>query len=362
MVFFQVCDLVTCDVSDEVGREIDQLEVEVQISIWRAATPPSFWFPYGYSFEFHSQLFAIVGNCWFEFVEELSLQNPFEPSEVVPAVWVELNNFFVEVDLQRPVFTELEVLPQYEKTSGVFHFMRLLANLVCSDLGFSIESTIKLEEKICGLMIKVISFDLDGTLIDWTFAESLWFDGISRLYAERWGLNPEKARQEITRRYDKVGMGRLEWYDIKYWWKEFGLSGSCMDLVEQCRSNVRTYPEVHEVLEKLHRRFKLMVITNGARELAEVEIEQVGLKDYIDWMFSATSDFGLVKKTGEFYSKVLKAVGVSPAEVAHVGDNWIFDYLAPREAGIKAFFLDRDGKQSGEFVVRDLREFSCPLL
>jgi len=318
--------------------------------------------PYGYSFEFHSQLSAVVGNRWFEFFEEFSLQDSFEPSEVVPAAWVELDNFFVEVDLQRFVFTELEAFPQYEKTSGVFHFMRSLANSVRSGLGFSIESTIKLEEKIRGLMIKVISFDLDGTLIDWTFAESLWFDGISRLYAERWGLKPEKARQEITRRYDGVGMEKLEWYDINYWWKEFGLGGSWMDLVEQCRSNVRTYPEVHEVLEKLHRRFKLMVITNGARELAEVEIEQADLKDYIDWTFSATSDFGLVKKTGEFYLKILKAVGVSPAEVVHVGDKWIFDYLAPREAGIRAFFLDRDGKQSGEFVVRNLREFSRQLL
>ena len=211
-------------------------------------------------------------------------------------------------------------------------------------------------------MIKVVSFDLDGTLIDWTFANSLWFEGISKRYAERWRLGQEEALREITRRYDGVGMERLEWYDIDYWWKEFELGESWKDLVEQCRSNVRAYPEVHEVLEELHRRFKIMVITNGARELAEVEIEQAGLKGYFDKMFSATSDFGLVKKTGEFYSDILKEIGTSPAEVVHIGDNWVFDYLAPREAGIRAFFLDRDGKQSGDFVVRDLKEFSRQLI
>jgi len=211
-------------------------------------------------------------------------------------------------------------------------------------------------------MIKVVSFDLDGTLIDWTFANSLWFEGISKRYAERWRLSQEEALREITRRYDGVGMERLEWYDIDYWWKEFELGESWKDLVEQCRSNVRAYPEVHEVLEELHRRFKIMVITNGARELAEVEIEQAGLKGYFDKMFSATSDFGLVKKTGEFYSDILKEIGTSPAEVVHIGDNWVFDYLAPREAGIRAFFLDRDGKQSGDFVVRDLKEFSRQLI
>jgi putative hydrolase of the HAD superfamily len=211
-------------------------------------------------------------------------------------------------------------------------------------------------------MRKVISFDLDGTLIDWTFADSLWFEGISKCYAERWGLSQEEALREIRRRYDGVGLERTEWYDINYWWREFELGGRWRDLVERCRSNVRTYPEVHEVLEELHRRFELIVITNGMRELAEVEVEQAGLKGYFDRMFSATSDFGLVKKTGKFYLDIMKVLGISPQEVVHVGDNWVFDYLAAREAGIKAFFLDRDGKQEGKFVVKDLREFSRRLV
>ncbi len=211
-------------------------------------------------------------------------------------------------------------------------------------------------------MIKVISFDLDGTLINWDFANSLWFRGMSRRYAQRWGMDPEKALREITRRYDGVGMERVEWYDIGYWWREFDLPGDWRKLVAECRHEVKTYPEVHEVLEKLSRRFDVIVITNGSRELAEVEIEQSGIGRYLKRVFSATSDFGLVKKTGAFYSDVLKRMDVSPGETVHVGDNWVFDYLAPRETGIKAFFLDRDGKRSGADVVRNLREFSSAVL
>ena len=211
-------------------------------------------------------------------------------------------------------------------------------------------------------MTRIVSFDLDGTLIDWAFADSFWFDCMARLYAERWGVGYPEARKEVRRRYEEVGMDNIKWYNIEYWWKEFGFAGHWDSLIKECRPKVRPYPDSRETLEKLHGKFKLIVITNGVRELAEVEVEESGFKGYFDRVFSATTDFGLVKKTGEFYLSVLKEIGASPAEVVHVGDNYAFDYLAPREAGIQAFFLDREGKQSGDFVVRDLKEFARRLL
>ena len=54
-------------------------------------------------------------------------------------------------------------------------------------------------------------------------------------------------------------------------------------------------------------------------------------------------------------------MGVEPEEVAHVGDSWDFDYIAAREAGIRAFYLDRNGKAEGQDVVRDLGEFEARL-
>lgn len=205
---------------------------------------------------------------------------------------------------------------------------------------------------------RIISLDLDGTLINWDFADALWFQGMAELYARRWGMGMSEAMEEIRRRYDEVGMERLEWYDINYWWRKFDLPGHWMDLVERCRHRIRTYPEVGEVLGRLGEVCdRIVVVTNGSRELSEIELRQSGLDRYVDRLFSVTSDFGQVKKNGSAYVRVLKEMGASPEDVVHVGDNWLFDYLAPREAGITAYFLDREGARSGDNVVRDLVEF-----
>ena len=211
-------------------------------------------------------------------------------------------------------------------------------------------------------MIKVVSFDLDGTLVDWSFTDAFWFDCIPRLYAQRWGLGQGEALKEVRRQYDEAGLDRLEWYDIGYWWARFDLPGDWKQLLKECRSKVRAYPDALPALEALRGKYRLIVISNATRELAEVEVEHGGLKGYIKRVFSATSDFKVVKKTGEFYLQVLKEIGVTPVEVVHVGDNYAFDYMAAREAGIRAYFLDRSGKHSGSFVVKDLKEFAQKLV
>jgi putative hydrolase of the HAD superfamily len=63
-----------------------------------------------------------------------------------------------------------------------------------------------------------------------------------------------------------------------------------------------------------------------------------------------------VKKTAEFYQKVCDILNVDPQEIIHVGDHYDFDYLVPRRLGIQAFYLDRFGKQEGEFVLRSLKD------
>ena len=70
-----------------------------------------------------------------------------------------------------------------------------------------------------------------------------------------------------------------------------------------------------------------------------------------------------MKKTIGFYRRICQILGANPDEIVHVGDHYEFDYLVPRELGIQAFYLDRTAKkESGDFILRDLRELEKRLL
>jgi putative hydrolase of the HAD superfamily len=206
------------------------------------------------------------------------------------------------------------------------------------------------------VVLKYISFDMDGTLVDPVFTDFVWGQGIPRLYAEKVGLPFEAAKAFVEREYQNVGEGAIEWYDIKYWFRFFQLEQSWKNLMKQFVDKIRVYPDVNHILDRLKDTFQLILTSNAGREFIEVEMEATGLGRYFDQIFSATSDFGVVKKTIEFYQRICQILGASPQEIVHIGDHYEFDYLVPRRLGIHAFYLDRSGEKRGEFVLRNLGE------
>jgi HAD superfamily hydrolase (TIGR01549 family) len=205
-------------------------------------------------------------------------------------------------------------------------------------------------------MPKIISFDMDGTLVDAEFTDWVWGHGIPTLYAERAGLSFEEAKAFVTKEYLKVGEGAIEWYDIKYWFRFFQLEESWKRVMERYTDKIKVYPDVHQLLEGLGPRFPLVLTSNAGREFINIEMEATGLAGYFCRIFSATSDFGQVKKTAGFYERICQILEAKPQEIVHVGDHYEFDYLVPRSLGIHAFYLDRLGEQKGAFIISDLRD------
>jgi putative hydrolase of the HAD superfamily len=203
-------------------------------------------------------------------------------------------------------------------------------------------------------MIRFISLDMDGTLVNSRFVEKVWMEGMPRLYAEKSGLDFAAAKEYVVGEYMKVGSDHLEWYDLRYWIDKFELNIGRDELLELYEDEIETYPEVQEALDILAESYNLVVTSNAAREFIDIELD--GLSDYFCETFSATSDFREVKKSPLLYSAVCAALGAKPFEVMHIGDHYNYDYESPLQAGLDALFLDRKSMRSGSEVVGDLRE------
>jgi putative hydrolase of the HAD superfamily len=208
--------------------------------------------------------------------------------------------------------------------------------------------------------IRVVSFDMEGTLVDHAYSKQIWEGDIPALYAEAHGLPLEEARKRVLAEYAEVGEGKPEWYDMGYWWRRLGLPHYWRDLPKRRKSECNVYPDVQTALTRLGKRYSLIVSSNTIREFLKIQLECI---DYpFSKIFSAPTDFQAVKKAPDFYQRVCDELGIAPTELAHVGDHEEFDYIAPKKLGVKAYHLDRTGTLTGEDVVHSLNEFAARLL
>jgi 5'-nucleotidase len=208
-------------------------------------------------------------------------------------------------------------------------------------------------------MKKVISFDLDGTLVDIEFGNKVWHEGIGGKFAQTYGLDPEHGQEMVCKAYAAIGDRNLLWYDIDYWLKRFNLPVTAAELLDAYAGLIRLLPHVREVLDALAGRYNLVIASNAARLFVEKELEQTGIGPFFTKVISATTDYGMVKKDAAFFRRLCSELGVGAEEIVHVGDHPTFDLDVPLQFGIEAYCVVGQRESSvvqSERVIHDLRE------
>lgn len=184
---------------------------------------------------------------------------------------------------------------------------------------------------------RIISFDVEGTLVTHHFTRYVWQSAVPRLYARRHGLTLEEAEATVLSEYLSIGMGRSEWFDIDYWLRRFGL-GEPEPLIETHRPLIEYYPEVMRVLDALAGRYTLVAASSTPLRFLHYILHDI--EHRFSGVFSATSRFGKTKDP-EFFSWMCTELNVGAADVVHIGDSWKGDYLSASAAGMVALYLER---------------------
>jgi putative hydrolase of the HAD superfamily len=217
--------------------------------------------------------------------------------------------------------------------------------------------------------IKTIFFDAAGTLIHLTKSVGHHYayigeriglrldrDALDKAFAACWKATPQRPVIEGPRDDDDKG-----------WWRD--LVNRVLDRVAPRLAELDRdaffeavyghfaepgvwdlYPEVIEVVDGLHSRFQIAVISNFDGRL-RVILEHLGVSKFFAHVF-LSSELGADKPDPEIYRRGLRLSGARPNETLHVGDDPVRDWDGASAAGLEVFRLERPRNS-----LRDLLSF-----
>lgn len=173
----------------------------------------------------------------------------------------------------------------------------------------------------------VVSLDLCGTIADCSGYDDLWYKIIPGLYSKRRGTGFEESVKKFRESYRSIGPSSLNWYRPSYWINKFSL-----DMAEYKKALSGIYVNVSESqVSRLREKYRVILTTNVAKEVLELT---VNLKLF-DGIYSCV-DMGMPRKDETFWKMVISGENEMPYRIFHLGDDYVYDYLIPSMAGIRA--------------------------
>ena len=182
---------------------------------------------------------------------------------------------------------------------------------------------------------KVVSLDLDGTVVQRQFDYCLWgeegYEGILwQMVGKHLGISTRDAYSQSLDALPTVPRGTIS---IQAWIDHYGLPFSERDVVAAVPEKVKVYPDYPRLRELLQGR-RVILATESSGAVLERKLRETGIQEDFDQVYVAES-----LKSPEFYRSVAMEEGVHPEEIVHIGDSFAKDVISARRAGLRSYFL-----------------------
>ena len=110
------------------------------------------------------------------------------------------------------------------------------------------------------------------------------------------------------------------------------------------RARCETFADAATALDALGQSHAIALVTNGASCLQREKLAASGLADRFDAVV-VSGDLGAGKPDPAIFAHALRALGAAPGDAVMVGDNLAKDVDGALAAGLRAVWLNRDGKE-----------------
>ena len=231
------------------------------------------------------------------------------------------------------------------------------------------------------MTLLILCFNLDGTLCDSTPAEeAARREAINRIVSR--GVEPSKAAQAFDIQYQayeesyvnlvlrsSLGEKEIRLKQIADTLKALGVDekGLATELSAAHWSTMSClfahYPEAPQILETMSKKYRVSLLSNGPSDLQREKIHVLGLEDRFEHII-ISGEVGYSKPSREIFEALLSRAVAQAHQVMYIGDNYMKDIVGALGAGLRAVWVNRDGKQrpnhpfKPERTVRELSELA----
>ncbi len=189
--------------------------------------------------------------------------------------------------------------------------------------------------------VRMLSLDLDGTIVTHRFDVKVWRTVLPSAYAKDRGIGLARARRETYAEYERL-RGIREWTDLSFWISHFRLDTTEKALLREAAPALSSYADA-AVLDRLRKRVPLVLVTQSTRAFIAAKLGR--RQRLFSHILSVPDDFSRLRKDEEVFVRVAGRIGVPAASLLHVGDHLDFDYRLPKRAGWQAMLLNRSGRK-----------------
>ena len=215
-------------------------------------------------------------------------------------------------------------------------------------------------------MIKVLLWDIDGTVLDFLASEKY---AVKKCF-EIFGIG--ECSDEMVDRYSLINKkywtlleaGKITKPDVLRMRFEEFFSSEGIDFTDidafnkeyQIRLGDKIFfnDDSFELIKRLSNKFKQFAVTNGTAAAQERKLRVSGLEEILDGVF-ISDKIGFEKPTAEFFDVVLSSIGnYGKDEIMIIGDSLTSDIQGGNNAGILCCRYNPEGAENNKNLRIDL--------
>lgn len=166
--------------------------------------------------------------------------------------------------------------------------------------------------------IDTVILDLDGTLLDLHFDQTVWNSLLPQRFADAFDCSIEEAKQEVAKCL-RAAQGTLAWYCLDHWTERLGIDLANLEI--ELAHLVRPRPGAIWFLQTLATAGRRLILaTNAHPSSMRRKFRLTGIDHYFD-SIGCSHDYGICKEDPAFWPAFTDDLAIEPARTLLIDDN-----------------------------------------